>query len=883
MAGIIFLVVAAFLFSVVGVIALLVKVSRQEELLREYGERLDRVEGALRPSVLRPSPQQATVMEVELPPYTPDTEPAPENTPAPGETWTVVETPLTRAPPRNFLPGFIRRVNLWAAGGILLLLAGFATLVTYLASRGFFTAGMGIAAAALCGLVMLVLGWRFRKKRPVYFLLLQGGGIGILYFSVFAAHKLTPYFPAQLGLVFMSLLIPPALVLALFQNSQVLALAGFLGGFAAPLLMAWARGNQVFLFAYYLILDLGVLCIGFFRRWKPLNLLALLCSFFLANVWTMRYYKAELFWSAEPFFLAYIVIFTVLGFRGSGIKIAPNFDMALILGTPVLAAPLQWKVFEPVEHGHALVCLVFSAFYIVSAFVMWKRRRGTGERILYEACLGFGVLLANVAIPLELSPGITSAVWAAEGLVVFLPGLRLKKNRITAAALVLHAAGAIAFFFEAGSRVDAGFLSAGFTGSLVIALSALAMVYCAEHFSHRPRPALSLVLAVWGFLWWFGGWCYGIYRGLDNPAAILFLVCSLSALASYGASRRFQVPLFRLGLIPSLAAAFLVWFGFFIVHSSAFFTRRSWVILSHNYFAGAYGWAWVAFLAVQGVLIFLSQRELREDIHGIWILIVVCISLGLVSSSGRSLTIFWNLAPAWTSFAGLLPVFAAMTGISFLARRLPGNVNQGGGSPLTRSRLVFFVLPLILSCVLGFWFLVTLFFSGDPAPLPFYIPILNPLDLEELFCIVIFLLWQSALMKRNDLPVLKKRGLFTIVDSTALLYAIAAVARGVHFYGGIAYRGIVYSDVFHLCLFILLALYGMGHIIGGTRLSRRWLWIAGAVLMLVDTAKFLLLDQASAGAAVRIVSFFLAGLLFLVIGWAAPLPPSSGKRENRDG
>ncbi|MDR0731829.1 MAG: DUF2339 domain-containing protein, partial [Treponema sp.] len=433
------------------------------------------------------------------------------------------------------------------------------------------------------------------------------------------------------------------------------------------------------------------------------------------------------------------------------------------------------------------------------------------------------------------------------------------------------------------SRAGAGFLSAGFTGSLVIALSALAMVYCVERRSPRPRPTLSLVLAVWGFLWWFGGWCYGICRGLDNPAALLFLLCSLSALAFYGASRRLGVPVFRLGLIPSLAGGFLVLFAFFIVHLSAFFTSRPWVILWYNYFTGLYGWAWFAFFAVQGVLIFLSRKELREDIHGLWILIAVCISLAVLSSSGRSLTVSWNLAPAWTSFAGLLPVFAALAGISFFARRLPGNVNQGNAPPLSRIRLVFFVLPLLLSCVLGLWFLVTPFLHRNPAPLPFYIPILNPLDLEELFCIVIFLLWQSVLMKRNDLPGLKKWALFTIVDSMVFLYALAAAARGVHFYGGIAYRDLVYSDVFHLCLFILLALYGMGHIIGGTRLSLRRLWIAGAVLMLVATAKFLLLDQTGAGAAMRIVSFFLAGLLFLIIGWAAPLPPSSGKRESRGG
>jgi uncharacterized membrane protein len=926
MAGIIFLIIAAFLFSIIGVIVLLVRSSRQKELLREYGERLQLVEGALRlfqaapPEPALPvetglaervpegalSPAAETLAAVGVPPG-----PDPHVTPDLPSAFPAEETPAEDRP-RSSLGAFVRGGNLWAAGGIVLLLAGFATLVTYLAGRGFFTVEMGIAAAALSGLVMLVLGWGFREKRPVYFLLLQGGGIGILYFSVFAAHRLTPYFPPALGLALMSVLIPPAIVLALFQNSQVLALAGFLGGFAAPLLMAGRGENPVFLFAYYLVLDLGVLGIACFRRWKVLNLLALLCSFVLANAWTLASYRPGFFWSAEPFFLAYILIFTVLGLRGFGG--ASGLDLALVLGTPALGALLQWKLFETVEHGHALVSLVFSALYILLALVIRGRGGRDRERgILREVYLSLGVLLANLAIPLELTPRFTSALWAAEALVVFIFGLRQKRRRIIAAGLVFHAAGAVAFFFEAGLFGPGGgaFRSAGFTGSLIIALSALAMLFYAGH-SPQPRPALSMALGIWGFVWWFGGWSGEIYRVFADPAggpgsgpvgraaAILFLVCSLSALGAWGASRFLGNPLFLLGIIPSLAGGLLLFLRFSIVRIPGLFTRRPSLMLSYNYFTGLFLWAWPAFFAVQGLLIFFSRKTLREDLHGSWILIFSGIGLGVLSSSGRSLARSWDLTPAWISFAGLLPVFAAMAGIVFSARRpaLSFPVETGGtagrmeraeraerAGGLLRPRLVFFILPLVLSGILGLWFLASLFFPGDPAPLPCYVPILNILDLEELFCVALFLLWQSALMKRGDLPVLKKRDLFIVVDLAVFLYTMAAAARGLHFYRGIPYRDLAHSDVFHLSLFILWAVYGMGHIIGGHRLALRRLWIAGAVLMVADIAKFLLLDQAKAGAATRIVSFFLAGLLLLFIGWAAPLPPAAfrrGEGENDD-
>jgi uncharacterized membrane protein len=905
MGFLVFLIIGAFLFAVAGVVVLLRKSGVLSEEINSVAARIGRIEWRLQQLEEAFTRYEAEAGETAAAGETPAAV-LMEGVPA-GVIPPVGEAPLVSAdviPPvaeapvipavlpeaspeavktpsalGNSLAAFVHGGNLWAVGGILLLLAGFATLITYLANRGFFTVEMGIAGAALSGLVMLVVGWRFRKKRPVYFLLLQGGGIGILYLSIFAAHKLTPYFPPLISLILMSLLIPPAVVLALFQSSQALALLGFLGGFAAPLFLAAGGGNHVFLFAYYGALDLGVLGIGLFRYWKGLNLLAFLGTFILANVWAAGSYEPALFWTAEPFFLGYVLIFTILGIRGFGKKNVRGLDMALVMGTPALGALLQWRIFDGVQHGHALICLIFSAFYIVLALIIWKRL-GREMRVFSEAYLGFGALLANLAIPLELAPRITGAVWAAEGLAVFFLGLRADKRRGAAAGIVLHIAAAIAFVFERDrfSYGEEAFRSVRFIGSLIIALSALGIIFLAERRSRSPArirvlyPAFPIVLGLWAFAWWFGGWFYEIHRTLNNPWEILFLFCSASALAAFGASKFLRCPVYRIGMIPSLI------FGLCLALSrvSGYLPDRLWMILSHNFFEGLFLWGWLVFFAVQVPLLVFTRKHLREEIHGLWILIVIFIALGISSSSGRALTLFHGLAPVWTSFAGLFPVFAAMISVSFLARRTPAADPAGTGF---RQKLLFFVLPLILSCIMGLWFFVTLFLPGDPALLPFYLPILNPLDLEEAFCVVLFLLWQSILLKRKDLPALKKSVLFGMIDSMAFLFTIAVTARGVHFYGNIPYREVIYSSVFHLAIFILWAVYGIGHIIGGSRLSLRKVWIAGAILTVADIAKFLLLDLAGAGTVTRIVSFFAAGLLLLFIGWAAPLPPAKGEKE----
>ena len=57
------------------------------------------------------------------------------------------------------------------------------------------------------------------------------------------------------------------------------------------------------------------------------------------------------------------------------------------------------------------------------------------------------------------------------------------------------------------------------------------------------------------------------------------------------------------------------------------------------------------------------------------------------------------------------------------------------------------------------------------------------------------------------------------------------------------------------------------------RRAQRQLWIVGAALMGVVVAKLFLLDLAQTGSVERIASFIGAGLMLLVMGYFAPLPP----------
>ena len=62
------------------------------------------------------------------------------------------------------------------------------------------------------------------------------------------------------------------------------------------------------------------------------------------------------------------------------------------------------------------------------------------------------------------------------------------------------------------------------------------------------------------------------------------------------------------------------------------------------------------------------------------------------------------------------------------------------------------------------------------------------------------------------------------------------------------------------------------------RRALRTPWMLGAGLLALTVVKLFVIDLSNSGGSQRIVVFIAVGLLMLVVGWFAPLPPSRRPR-----
>lgn len=164
-------------------------------------------------------------------------------------------------------------------------------------------------------------------------------------------------------------------------------------------------------------------------------------------------------------------------------------------------------------------------------------------------------------------------------------------------------------------------------------------------------------------------------------------------------------------------------------------------------------------------------------------------------------------------------------------------------------------------------------FSLNGQLLGIYLPLLNPLDLT----LISILLYQSYVALKVDTNyrtiVLVACGLGAFVTVSSMLVRGFASVWGTPTWE----HGAWSVSMVQTGLTILWTVIAMVLMFLANKKAIRLVWFAGIALLTIVVAKLVLIDMSNTSAVLRVVSFIGAGLLMLVIGYLAPLPPKVGK------
>lgn len=775
--------------------------------------------------------------------------------------------------------GWMTGGNSVARVGVLILFFGVSFLLKYAADNDMLPAELRLIAAAIGGIVLLVIGWRLKDKNQDYGLLLQGAGIGILYLTAFTTYYLYHFISVGIAFGLLTMISVFATTLAIIQKSSTLAIAGFVGGYLTPIMISTGNNNYIALFSYYALLNTAVATIAWFQSWRLLNLIAFAFTFIVSVLWGVLSYLPENFTSTEPFLIIFFLQFLAIAILFA-LRQPPNLkgyiDGTLIFGTPIIAFGLQLKLVQPFEYGAAISSLVVGSLYVTLAILIYQRMQNS-LRLLAEVFLAIGVVFLSLAIPFAVDPDITAATWALEGAGLYWVGVRQNRLLVRVFALLLQVGAAIAFSQnESLSHVTTAFLNSVFIGSAMIAIAGIIISwFSSQDFDgkHQQESELSPLLFTWGMLWWLVAGFSQInkyFNTLEHPNVLLAFL-TITAIIMVLLTRKLAWNYSRYvswAFIPTLTISALAVVG----------------AASHP----AYGWGWLAWLSAFGVSVWILSEADNENggktdidtdntqqqsiilllLHNLTLLSIVLI---VTWEGSWQITRYTDVDSGW--HIAWLPVMSIALLWSIMRIRLwPFTTHKDSYNNFA---------GILLAMALVAWNLFSIHSTGNSVPLP-WIPIINVVDIAHIASIITLFIWWHDYKQDAEVSIQEwHRYVLSGLIALAFLWLNLMIVRTVHHWTGLPYElsTLLKSPTVQTAFSILWTITSVLIMLFATRKLWKKLWLGGAALMAVVVVKLFIIDLAASGTVARIISFIIVGLLMVAIGYFAPMPHEKDQAE----
>lgn len=756
--------------------------------------------------------------------------------------------------------------NILAKIGVIILFFGIASGLKLAVEMGLFPISVRLMLGALAAITMSIFGYQ-RAQRPEHRMFgqaMQGGGIAILYLLVYFMLTRYQIIGETLAFTLFTVIGVTCVLLAARQDARSLAMLGISGAFLSPVLASSSEGSQITLFSYFLLLNLFIICVNWFKGWRELNISGFIFTLVIGMGWAFRSYQPSDFPVSETFLILFFLLYSATPvlfnlFNAPG-RLSWG-DGMLLYGTPLAAAALQNHLLQGQSMTLAWNACAAGFYYLL---LWWFIHRNPNDETVWleKSLLAIAIGFFTLAIPLAFDAQLTAAFWTLEGFGVLYLGVKQDRFLARLSGSALQVLAGVYFFAHLHelNRVAAVFNDV-YVGCLIVVVSAFASALLLHRSASAPASTektvafaaqldtseFALPFLYWGVLWWLGSgfaeierfapYAYKLAEGLG------FCLISFVFLEWLGARQKWHA-------MRQLSALLL-----FVILFAAFDTYEKY----GHALSGIMSLLIPLAVMVEYGLLTRHERdtvpaicELRHALS-FWFLLVLAGS-ELAWMAGQ-------LIPGNDLWSWLAWGVSATLGILFTLRGL--GMERW---PFTQHRALYLdtlQAPVVL--LLSLWLVYgNLNHSGGGSGLP-YVPVLNPFDLMQLLALYAIWKWMRIAQKQ----------LLPAVYGMAFLWISAEAARLTHHWGGVAFDGhtLIASSMLQASLSLLWTAIAMSLMVYASQKKLRTLWFNGFGLLAIVGVKLMMVDLSNKGTMLWTVSLIGIALLIIAASYFSPAPP----------
>lgn len=312
--------------------------------------------------------------------------------------------------------------------GILALVLGVAFFVKYAFDNNL----IGYLARIIIGVIFgvgLIVGGEIVARKEKYLKWarnLVAGGIAITYFSTYAAYHFPVYREAigislSTDLILLSLVVIGAVILAIKDDSKIVAGEGFVLGYLTAFL---GEKMDFTTLIYSLLLTLALITVTIYKQWAAIGIGGIIGTYLVYFKWSGSgsaynlFSVPETFWIPAIFlstyYLAYVLYSLLIKEKetifGPIVAVVNSLIFFLLFGALV-------DYFFPDFTG------LFSWILTVTSFIIYLLARLLKRTILRFTYLALAIFFLTVTIPIEFEGEWITFLWALEALLLAIVGV----------------------------------------------------------------------------------------------------------------------------------------------------------------------------------------------------------------------------------------------------------------------------------------------------------------------------------------------------------------------------------------------------------------------------------------------------------------------------
>lgn len=310
--------------------------------------------------------------------------------------------------------------------GIVILVLGLGYLVKFAIDKNWINEIGRVAIGVLSAGGLIGIAHKLRLNYKPFSSVLIGGGLALLYFTIALAFHTEgyPLFQKQtISFVILVVITLFAVFLSINYNRIEIAILAIIGGFASPLLLSTGSGNYIVLFSYIMLLNVGMLVLSYYKKWRWVNIVsfgftALLFAIWLFNQLDEQTYQT--FNGAIYFATGFFLIFFLMNILYN-VKYKKAFkvgDISLILSNTFIYFSFMMLMLTHIHQGEfkGLFSVLLGAFNFTFAYLIYRRQEI--DKTLLFLLIGLVFTFITLAVPLQLEGNYITLFWAFESVLL---------------------------------------------------------------------------------------------------------------------------------------------------------------------------------------------------------------------------------------------------------------------------------------------------------------------------------------------------------------------------------------------------------------------------------------------------------------------------------